>query len=43
MANFHVMKKENAIHVIGKRYEVKLGGVNHEFENGKHEDKVTKN
>jgi hypothetical protein len=37
------MKKENAIHVIGKRYEVKLGGVNHEFENGKHEDKVTKN
>jgi hypothetical protein len=33
----------NAIHAKGKRYEVNLGGVNHEFENGKHEDKVTKN
>ncbi len=26
-----------------KRYEVNLGCVNHEFENGKHEDNVTKN
>jgi hypothetical protein len=36
-------KNKMAIHAKGKRYEVKLGGVNHEFENGKHEDKVTKN
>jgi hypothetical protein len=28
------MKKENAIHAKGQRYEVKLRGVNHEFENG---------
>jgi hypothetical protein len=31
MENFHVMKKENAIHAKGKRYEVKSSGVNHEF------------
>jgi lipocalin len=34
MAKFHVMKKVNAIHAKGKWYEVKLGGVNHEFEDG---------
>jgi len=30
---FSCNEKKNAIHAKGKRYEVKLGGVNHEFQN----------